>query len=173
MYAFHSLLVALRRAGAIGGRAGLHSALETRHSLAELLTVAVCAVLCVADDFVDIALWGRAKLGWLRGFLRVEADIPSHDTFGRVFGMFDAQAFQAAFLRWWAPWCPYWPRIAWWPSTARRAGASPARMRPAHCPLKGGRGIKLSLQPLDNLVSQFDKLLQFCNPGIQPIVDPG
>jgi hypothetical protein len=34
---FHSLLIALRRAGVIGGRAGLHSALETRHSLAELL----------------------------------------------------------------------------------------------------------------------------------------
>jgi hypothetical protein len=51
----------------------------------------MCAVLCVADDFVDIALWGWAKLGWLRGFLRGEADIPSYDTFGRVFGMFDAQ----------------------------------------------------------------------------------
>jgi predicted transposase YbfD/YdcC len=76
------------------------NARQTRHNLSELLTVAVCAVLCGADDFADIALWGRAKREWLRGFLKLEAGIPSHDTFGRVFGLLDAQAFEAAFLRW-------------------------------------------------------------------------
>lgn len=76
------------------------SARQTRHNLSELLAVAVCAVLCGADDFVDIALWGRAKLAWLRRFLTLEAGIPSHDTFARVFGLLDAQAFEAAFLRW-------------------------------------------------------------------------
>lgn len=76
------------------------SARQTRYSLSELLTVAVCAVLCGADDFVDIALWGRSKLDWLRGFVKLEQGVPSHDTFARVFGMIDPQAFEAAFLRW-------------------------------------------------------------------------
>lgn len=37
------------------------NAQQTRHSLSELLTVAVCAVLSGADDFEEIAQWGRAK----------------------------------------------------------------------------------------------------------------
>ena len=44
------------------------SARHTRHDLAELLTVAVCAVLSGVDDFVDIELWAEAKidyLGWV------------------------------------------------------------------------------------------------------------
>ena len=72
------------------------SARQTRHNLSELLAVAVCAVLCGADDFVDIALWGRSKLAWLRRFLTLEAGIPSHDTFARVFGLLDAEAFEVS-----------------------------------------------------------------------------
>jgi len=73
---------------------------QTRHDLSELLTVAVCAVLCGADDFVDIALWGQSKLEWLRRFLKLASGIPSHDTFCRVFALLDPEAFEAAFLRW-------------------------------------------------------------------------
>lgn len=73
---------------------------EVPYSLSELLSVAVCAVLCGADDFVDIALRGRSKLDWLCGFAKLEQGVPSHDTFARVFGMIDPQALEAAFLRW-------------------------------------------------------------------------
>ena len=47
------------------------SARHKRHDLAELLTVAVCAVLSGVDDFVDIELWGDAKIDWLRGFMKL------------------------------------------------------------------------------------------------------
>src|SRR5690606_18664164 len=63
------------------------SARHKRHDLAELLTVAVCAVLSGVDDFVDIELWAKAKIDWLRGFMKLEHGIPSHDTIGRVFGL--------------------------------------------------------------------------------------
>jgi len=63
------------------------SARHKRHDLAELLTVAVCAVLSGIDDFVDIELWAEAKIDWLRGFMKLEHGIPSHDTIGRVFGL--------------------------------------------------------------------------------------
>lgn len=76
------------------------SARQVRHDLAELLTVAVCAVLCGADDFVSIEAWGKEKLDWLRGFMRLERGIPSHDTFERVFAMLDPEHFEAAFRRW-------------------------------------------------------------------------
>lgn len=76
------------------------SARHKRHDLAELLTVAVCAVLSGVDDFVDIELWAEAKIDWLRGFMKLEHGIPSHDTLGRVFGMITPDEFESAFRRW-------------------------------------------------------------------------
>lgn len=76
------------------------SARHKRHDLAELLTVSVCAVLSGVDDFVDVELWAKAKLDWLRGFMRLEHGIPSHDTFCRVFGMLAPDEFECAFRRW-------------------------------------------------------------------------
>lgn len=43
---------------------------------------------------------GEGKLDWLRGYLKLENGIPSHDTFGRLFGLIDPQEFEAAFRRW-------------------------------------------------------------------------
>jgi predicted transposase YbfD/YdcC len=76
------------------------SARHMRHDLAELLTVAVCAVLSGVDDFVDIELWAEAKIDWLRGFMKLEHGIPSHDTIGRVFGLIAPDEFESAFRRW-------------------------------------------------------------------------
>ena len=73
---------------------------HTQHDLAELLTVVVCAVLSGADDFVAIRLWAEAKLDWLRGFMKLEGGIPSHDTLGRVFAMIAPEEFEADFRRW-------------------------------------------------------------------------
>jgi predicted transposase YbfD/YdcC len=73
---------------------------KVEHDLVELLVVAVNAVLVGADTFVEIELWGREKLDWLRGYLRLTHGIPSHDTFGRIFGLIDPQQFEAAFRAW-------------------------------------------------------------------------
>jgi hypothetical protein len=32
------------------------------------------------DTFVEIELWAKEKLDWLRGYLKLEHDIPSPDT---------------------------------------------------------------------------------------------
>ena len=73
---------------------------KVEHDLVEWLVVAVNAVLVGADTFVEIELWAREKLDWLRGYLRLAHGIPSHDTFGRMFGLIDAEQFEAAFRRW-------------------------------------------------------------------------
>lgn len=75
-------------------------AAKVEHDLVELLVVAVNAVLVGADTFVEIELWAREKLEWLRGYLRLTHGIPSHDTFGRLFGLIDPEQFEAAFQRW-------------------------------------------------------------------------
>lgn len=70
------------------------------HDLVELLVVAVNAVLVGADTFVEIELWAKEKLDWLRQYLKLAKGIPSHDTFGRLFGLIDPEQFEAAFRRW-------------------------------------------------------------------------
>ncbi len=71
-----------------------------RHQLLDIITIAICAVLCGADSWVDVALFGQAKLGWLRTFLALPNGIPSHDTFGRVFAALAPRQFEACFLGW-------------------------------------------------------------------------
>lgn len=44
--------------------------------------------------------YGQAKRDFLGTFLDLEAGIPSHDTFRRVFGLLDPEQFQACFLSW-------------------------------------------------------------------------
>jgi len=67
------------------------------HDLLDVLFIALAAVLCGAEGPSDMERFGRSKELLLRGFLRLEHGIPSHDTFGRVFGILDPQAFEKAF----------------------------------------------------------------------------
>jgi predicted transposase YbfD/YdcC len=71
-----------------------------RHALLDIMTIAVCAVICGANTWVGVAEFGRSKAAWLRTFLALPNGIPSHDTFGRVFAALDPVAFEAAFLGW-------------------------------------------------------------------------
>jgi predicted transposase YbfD/YdcC len=71
-----------------------------RHQLLDIVTIAVCGVICGANTWVAVAEFGRSKEAWLRGFLALPNGIPSHDTFGRVFAALDPVAFETAFLGW-------------------------------------------------------------------------
>ncbi|MEH1821959.1 MAG: ISAs1 family transposase, partial [Nostoc sp.] len=71
-----------------------------RHNLMEIITIAVCAVICGADGWVAIETYGCAKYEWLKTFLDLPNGIPSHDTFARVFAQINPQQFQSCFLDW-------------------------------------------------------------------------
>lgn len=71
-----------------------------RHELLDLLTIALCGVLCGAESWVEVEQFGNAKVEWFRGFLALPNGIPSHDTFGRVFARLDPEQFQACFIAW-------------------------------------------------------------------------
>lgn len=71
-----------------------------RHLLSDVLVIALCAVVSGADDFVEIAYFGRCKKEWFEQRLSLPNGIPSHDTFTRVFAQLDPEAFAACFLSW-------------------------------------------------------------------------
>lgn len=70
------------------------------HKLIDLIGIAICAVICGAEGWTDIENFGNSKVVWLKTFLELPNGIPSHDTFGRVFSLLDAQQFQLAFYEW-------------------------------------------------------------------------
>ena len=73
---------------------------RSRHGLMELLLTAIGAVRSGADNWAAVALWGRAKLEWLRKFLPFAHGVASHDTFGRVFALLKAAVFEQCFNGW-------------------------------------------------------------------------
>ena len=71
-----------------------------RHDLMEVISIAICAVICGAEGWADVELFGRSKHDWLKRFLKLPNGIPSHDTFGRVFSLIDPHQFQRCFVDW-------------------------------------------------------------------------
>ena len=73
---------------------------KVTHPLMNVVVIAVCAVICGADDFVAIAAWGRLKKEWLARLLDLSSGIPSHDRFNAILGAIKPAEFEQCFLNW-------------------------------------------------------------------------
>lgn len=73
---------------------------KKRHQLLDIVVIAICAVICGANDWVGIEAFGNAKYEWLKTFLELPNGIPTHDTFGRVFSLISPIEFQNCFRNW-------------------------------------------------------------------------
>lgn len=71
-----------------------------RHRLIDILVISICTLLCGGESFNDMEDFGNAKDDWFKTFLELPNDIPSHDTFNRLFAALDPQQFLECFLRW-------------------------------------------------------------------------
>ena len=59
-----------------------------------------CCCSAWPDSWVEVALYGQRKLGFLRRFFPFAHGVPSHDQLGNVFARLDAQQFQSCFIAW-------------------------------------------------------------------------
>lgn len=70
------------------------------YSLFDIITVSILSVLCGADDWMEVCLWGESNLTWLQDRGLCLNGIPSHDTFSRFFRFVDAPSFEKCFINW-------------------------------------------------------------------------
>ena len=73
---------------------------KVTYPLINIVTIAICAVICGADDFVAIAKFGKAKKKWLSRFLDLSEGIPSHDRFNAILAAIKPEEFEACLLSW-------------------------------------------------------------------------
>lgn len=72
-----------------------------RHSVREVLTIAVLCELCGGHSARKCAAWGRENEGWLRARgLELPHGVPSHHTFSRVFAVLPPAVLKCLGRRW-------------------------------------------------------------------------
>lgn len=69
------------------------------HNLVHIILITICATICSADGWEEIAEWGHEKRRWLENRMGINK-IPSAATIRRVFIAIDPEEFQAGFQSW-------------------------------------------------------------------------
>lgn len=70
------------------------------HPLINLVTIALCATIAGADDFVTMVAWARRHRDWLAQFLDLTNGIPSHDCLNMLFRRLRPDEFERCLLSW-------------------------------------------------------------------------
>jgi predicted transposase YbfD/YdcC len=73
---------------------------KVTHPLINIVTIALCATIAGADDFVAMADWARQHKDWLGRFLDLSNGIPSHDRLNMIFRQLDPAEFERCLLSW-------------------------------------------------------------------------
>jgi predicted transposase YbfD/YdcC len=84
----------------LGGLSAPRPGQNIQHKLLDRIPSALCGIICGADNWVDIEMFGQATYEWRSSFLELKHGLPSHDTVGRVFRRLNAQECQASFAAW-------------------------------------------------------------------------
>jgi len=73
---------------------------NVRHKLIDILTIALCGVVCGAGDWVAVVYYATKKRAFYESILELPFGIPSHDTFARVFARLNPDELEKCFLAW-------------------------------------------------------------------------
>lgn len=73
---------------------------KKEHHLVDIIAITISSVICGAENWNEIEMYGKIREPWYRTFLDLPNGIPSHDTFNRFFAQLDPLAFEACFKEW-------------------------------------------------------------------------
>ena len=73
---------------------------KVTHPFVNFIVIAICAVICGADDFVAITDFAHARKPWFARFLDLSKGIPSHDRFNAIFAAIKPAEFERCLLSW-------------------------------------------------------------------------
>jgi hypothetical protein len=70
------------------------------HRLGDVIVIAICAVVSLADGPTAIAQWAELNEAWLKKHLALPHGVPGKDTFRRVLSLLSPGLFQRCFSAW-------------------------------------------------------------------------
>ena len=73
---------------------------KVRHSLKDILVIVLFATLGNADDWVEIEIFAKMHVEYLRKYIPLTNGVPSHDTIQRVMAMIAPEIIQQLQLKW-------------------------------------------------------------------------
>jgi len=73
---------------------------KKKHLLLDIIILSIIAVLCGAESYDSIELFGNTNYAFLKQILKLPNGIPSHDTINRVFSMLNPRQFERLFIQW-------------------------------------------------------------------------
>jgi Transposase len=73
---------------------------KKKHKLPDIVILSILAVLCGAESWDSIELFGKMNIAFLKQILELKNGIPSHDTINRVFSILNSRAFERLFMEW-------------------------------------------------------------------------
>ena len=76
----------------------------TRHDFHEMLVIALMTIISGGETCTDMALFGKSKEEFLRGFMTLRHGVPSHDAFSDLFNRIDPTQLGGLLLRFARDW---------------------------------------------------------------------
>jgi predicted transposase YbfD/YdcC len=70
---------------------------KIKHELIDILVLSIIAIICGANEYKEIMIFGKAKASFLKQFLSLPNGIPSHDTIERVLSIINPKDFHECF----------------------------------------------------------------------------
>ena len=71
-----------------------------KHLLIDIIVLTIISVICGAESWDSIEIFGKSKKEFLIKILKLPNGIPSHDTINRVFSLINAGKFENLFIEW-------------------------------------------------------------------------
>lgn len=136
------------------------------YPIEEVLLISICGLICGAEGWKDLELFGKQKIGFLKGLLSFKNGVPTDDTFRRFFRAIDPEQFKLCFINWIKSFQKESPKhVSIDGKTARRSHDKSKNQKPLHmvsawCSEQGLVLGQLRTKEKSNEITAIPKLLE-------------